>query len=44
MSVTPPLIVTFLVSLLALVREYPEAFYALGQAYLLLLCFRLFLR
>jgi len=44
MPVTPALIVTFMVSLLALAREYPEAFYALGQGYLLLLCFRLFLR
>jgi hypothetical protein len=44
MPVTPALIVTLMVSLFALAREYPEALYALGKGYLLFLCFRLFLR
>lgn len=44
MPVTPALIVTFMVSVLALVREYPEAFLLIAQAYLLLVAYRLFLR
>ena len=44
MPVTPALIVTFMDSVLALAREYPEATCALGQGYLLFLCFRLFFR
>ena len=44
MPVTPAHIVTLMVSVLALAREYPEAVSAVGQAYLLLLAYRLFLR
>ncbi len=44
MVVAPAHILLLMVSVLALIREYPEAMSALAEAYLALLVYRRFLR